>query len=233
MLGIKEISIGQADIIKSIAIFYLLLVGNYIGTSLFTCFQINYIKEHKYLQLIISFLLFYFLVIIVSDTGKLEFTPPIEKLIYSLFYFLMFIVVMRLDMVITAMVLSFIFIIYFIELNKNFYLDKGSKIDNIGDNEIYNNNQYWITTNWPVRVRLFKVNKDDFIIINKIEGIIYYIIILLLVIGFISYGGEIHDTVKNSKNLTWLDVFYNTDICKLKDRKSFWHYYKAGLGLKI
>jgi hypothetical protein len=29
----KEISVGQADLIKSFAIFYLLLVGNYIGTS--------------------------------------------------------------------------------------------------------------------------------------------------------------------------------------------------------
>ena len=55
---LKEISVGQADLIKSFAIFYLLLVGNYIGTSLFTCFQINYIKEHKWLQLVISFLLF-------------------------------------------------------------------------------------------------------------------------------------------------------------------------------
>ena len=42
---LKEISVGQADLIKSFAIFYLLLVGNYIGTSLFTCFQINYIKH--------------------------------------------------------------------------------------------------------------------------------------------------------------------------------------------
>ena len=59
------------------------------------------------------------------------------------------------------------------------------------------------------------------------------IIIILLVIGFISYGGEIHDTVSRSKNLTWIDVFSDTNICKLKDRKGFWHYFKVGLGLKI
>jgi hypothetical protein len=230
---LKEISVGQADLIKSFAIFYLLLVGNYIGTSLFTCFQINYIKQHKWLQLVISFLLFYFLVTLVSDTGKLEFTPPIEKFTYSLFYFFAFLIVMRLDMVITVIVLMLIFIIYFIELNKDFYLDIGSQIDNPLDQDIYNNNQYWITFNWPIKVRLFKVKKEDFVLINKFERILYYIIIILLVIGFISYGGEIHDTVSRSKNLTWIDVFSDTNICKLKDRRGFWHYFKVGLGLKI
>jgi hypothetical protein len=55
----------------------------------------------------------------------------------------------------------------------------------------------------------------------------------LLVIGFISYGGEIHDTVKRNKNLTWIDVVTDTDVCRLKNRKSFLHYLKVGLGLKI
>ena len=230
---IKEISVGQSDLIKSFAIFYLLIVGNYIGTSLFTCFQINYIKEHKWLQLVIAFFLFYFLVIIVSDTGHLEFTPPIEKFIYSLFYFFAFLLVMRLDIFITVMVLVIIFIIYFIELNKDFYLDMGSQIDNPLDQDIFNDNNFWITLDWPIKVRLFKVKKDDFVLLNKFERILYYIIILLLVIGFISYGGEIHDTVKRSKNLTWVDVFLDTNICKLTDRRGFWHYFKVGLGLKL
>jgi hypothetical protein len=55
----------------------------------------------------------------------------------------------------------------------------------------------------------------------------------LLVVGFISYGGEIHDTVSRSKNLTWFDVIGDTSLCKLKDRRSFWHYFKVGLGLKL
>ena len=41
----------------------------------------------------------------------------------------------------------------------------------------------------------------------------------LLLIGFISYGGELHDTVKHSKNMTWFDVFSDTNICHLKERK--------------
>jgi len=230
---IHEISQNQSELIKSFAIFYLLLVGNYVGTSIFTCFQINYIQKNKWLQILISFLLFYFLVTLVSDTGKLEFTPPIEKFVYSIFYFIGFLVVMRLDMRISALVLLLIFILYFLELNKDFYLDRGNDITDPIDQDIYNSNRYWITFNWPYKIRLFKVNKLDFRFINQIETIIYYIIIFLLVVGFISYGGEIHDTVKRSKNLTWLDIVTDTDICRLKDRKSFLHYLKVGIGLKI
>lgn len=230
---LKQISQTQSDLIKSFAVFYLLLVGNYIGDSLFTCFQINYIKTHRWIQLFIAFLLFYFLVSLVSNTGKLEFTPPIEKLVYSIAYFFGFLIVMRLDLVITALVLLLIFIIYFIELNKDFYLDRGSEINDPIDQDVYNSNQYWITFDWPYKIRLFQVKSDDFIIINKIETIIYYIIIFLLVIGVISYGGEIHDSIKNSKNLTWVDVILNKDVCRLNERKSFFHYLKIGLDIKL
>ena len=230
---LKQISQTQSDLIKSFAVFYLLLVGNYIGDSLFTCFQINYIKTHRWIQLFIAFFLFYFLVSLVSNTGKLEFTPPIEKLVYSIAYFFGFLIVMRLDLVITALVLLLIFIIYFIELNKDFYLDRGSEINDPIDQDVYNSNQYWITFDWPYKIRLFQVKSDDFIIINKIETIIYYIIIFLLVIGVISYGGEIHDSIKNSKNLTWVDVILNKDVCRLNERKSFFHYLKIGLDIKL
>lgn len=229
----KEISTHQADLIKSFAIFYLFLVGNYIASSIFTCFQINVIKNNKTLQLFIAFLLFYFLVTLVSDTGKLEYTPPIEKLMYTIGYFLGFLVLMRLDVVISGLVLLLILIIYFLELNKDFYLDRGENITNSKDKEIYENNKYWITFNWPYKIRLFPVNKNDFKIINRIETIIYYIIIFLLIIGFISYGGEINDTLMKNKTLTWITVITDTNVCKIKDRKSFWHYFKIGLGVKI
>jgi hypothetical protein len=229
----KEISVGQADLIKSFAIFYLLLIGNYIAPSIFTCFQINFIKNNNTLQLFIAFLLFFFLVTLLSNTGKLEYTPPIQKLLYSIFYFLGFLVAMRLDILLSVCVLFLIFLIYFIELNKDFYLEAGDQIQNPLDKDIYLKNQYWFTLNWPFNVRLFPVKKSDFIIINKIETVIYYLIIFLLVIGFISYGGEIHDTLKRTNNLTWIDIITDTSICRLKDRRSFWHYLKVGLGIKI
>jgi hypothetical protein len=230
---INEISTAQADLIKSFAIFYLLLVGNYIGGSLFTCFQIKFIQSHKFLQLIIAFFLFYFLVTLVSNTGDLELTPPIEKLLYSLFYFIGFLIVMRLDVRISSIVIILIFIIYFIELNKDYYLEGDNQIHNVKDKLVFENNQYWITINWPFQVRLFPVNKQDFKYINQIENGIYYIIILLLVGGFISYAGEIRDTLKTKKNITWFDIITDTEICKLKEKKSFLHHLKVGLGVKI
>ncbi len=231
--SLNEISVLQADIIKSFALFFTLLISNFIIGSIFTCYQINHIRTHKWIQLILAFFLFYFLVGIVSNTGKLELTPPIEKLFNSIFYFFAFLIVMRLDLFISIMVLILVFIIYFIELNKDFYLEKGHEIDNLNDKAIYNQNKYWITLNWPIKIRLFPVVNSDFKIINKLETVLYYIIIGLLIIGFISYGGEIHDTVSRSKNLTWFDVIGDTGLCKLKDRRGFWHYFKVGLGLKL
>jgi hypothetical protein len=151
---------------------------------------------------------------LISNTGKLEYTPPIEKLIYSFVLFL-------------------IFVIYFLELNKDFYLEAGNEIDNNIDQDIYKSNQYWVTLNWQFKVRLFPVKKTDFTIINKLETVIYYLIILLLVLGFIVYGGEIHDTLRRTKNLTLIDIITDTNICRLEDRKSLWYYLKVGLGVKI
>jgi hypothetical protein len=229
---LQQISETQADLIKSFALFYLLLVGNYVGQSIFTCVQIKAIKKHKWLPLVISFFLFYFLVTVISDTGKVEFVPPIEKLINSIFYFMGFLILMRLDITISALVLLLIFVLYFLELNKDFYLDVGASITNKQDQDIYNANKYWITFNYPYKIRLFQVKPSDFDIINLVESVIYYIIIALLVIGFISYGGEIHDTVKNS-NLTWFDVITDTNICRLQNKKSILHYLTAGIGIKL
>ena len=50
---IKEISIEHADLIKSFAVFYLLVVGNYVGNSIFTCSQIKFIENRKDIQLFI------------------------------------------------------------------------------------------------------------------------------------------------------------------------------------
>ena len=69
--------------------------------------------------------------------------------------------------------------------------------------------------------------------LNKVETVIYYTIICLLVVGFISYGGEIRDTVKTNKTLTWIDVITDTEICRLQNRKSFWHYLTTGLGIYL
>ena len=51
---------------------------------------------------------------------------------------------------------------------------------------------------------------------------------MLLILGFIAYCGEIKDTLVKNKHLSWIDVFTDTQICKLNEKKSFWHYLKIG-----
>jgi hypothetical protein len=62
---------------------------------------------------------------------------------------------------------------------------------------------------------------------------LYVLIYVLVILGLIAYGGEIKETLRNKKDLTWFDVFVDTNICNLKDRLPVYHYIKLGLGLKI
>jgi hypothetical protein len=224
MLGLfNEITYTQADMVKSFAVFLMIIFGARIGDSLINCEQLIFLKNSKWFNLVASFFLFYFLVTIFSNTGNFEHISPIVKIMYSIIYFLVFLMVMRLDMRISFFVFLLIFTIYFIELNKDYYLDQKNK---------NHTNKFLISIDWPFKLQLIPINKEFLSVLNKIEQMLYYIILLLLVLGFISYGGEIRDTVKSSR-LTWFDVVTDTNFCKIKDRKGFWHYFKMGLGLKI
>jgi hypothetical protein len=154
MLNITE---TQADIIKLCSIFYLSLIANYIGTGLFPRKLMNTITTHKPIQLFSAFLLLFFSVNLSTSTDK---SSPIEKLFHSFIYFIGFIIVIRLDMIVSALIILFIFIIYFIELNKDFYLEPCSH--DADNNKIDDNNKHWITFNTPYKIRLFKVNQSDF-----------------------------------------------------------------------
>ena len=228
----KGITDVQSDLFKSFAIFYLLIVGAYIGDGIFTCYQRRFITQHHNVQLGIAFVSFYFLVILVSDSGNLQLTPPVERILYALVYFIGFLVMMRLDPTISVAVLVAIFLIYFIEQNKEYYLEKGKKISGREDREAYLEKQYWITMDWPVKVRLFKVHRDDFDIVNIVEQVIYYIAIILLVIGFVAYSGEVKHTLRTNKNMSWLQVITDANICKLKKDKALWDNFLIGLGLE-
>ena len=219
----NEITYTQADMVKSFAAFLMIIFGARIGDSLINCEQLEFLKNSKWFNLTASFFLFYFLVSIFSNTGNFEEISPIVKFVYSIIYFLVFIIVMRLDMRISIFVFILIFTIYFIELNKDYYLDEKNK---------NKNNDFLISIDWPFKIQMIPINHEFFTTLNKIENLLFYAILLLLVFGFISYGGEIKDTVKSSK-LTWIDVVTNTKFCKIKDRKGFWHYFKMGLGLKL
>jgi len=224
----KEISIGQADLIKSFAVFYLIIFSNTV-LGLFTCQQVNFVQKNKHVLIVIAFSLFYFLVTSVSNTGDLEFIPPIQKLIYTIIYFMIFLITTRLDFRVMFAVLFIIFTIYFIEINKNYYLELGNKIHDTNDKNIYDNYmKFWITLDYPYKIRLFPIKTEHFIIINKIEYLLYSLIYILLIFGFIAYCGEIKDTLVKHKHLSWVDVFTDTEICKLNERKPFWYYLKIG-----
>jgi len=225
---LKEISIRQSDLINSFAIFYLIILSNTV-LGLFTCHQINFIKKNKHVVIIIAFLLFYFLVTLGSVTGNLKFIPPIQKFIHSIIYFLIFLITTRLDFRVMFAVLVLIFTIYFIEINKDYYLELGKTIHDKKEKNIYDQyTKYWITLDYPYKIRLFPLRAEHFIVINKIEYVLYSLIYLLLILGFIAYCGEIKDTLVKNKHLSWIDVFTDTEICKLNEKKSFWHYLKIG-----
>ena len=227
----KDISLYQADLLKSVAIFYLLILGNFI-TGLFTCNQKNFIQNNKMVQTIIAFGLFYFLVTLVSNTGNLEVIPPIQKLLYTFAYFFIFLLSIRLDFRVMVAIICLVVLVYFIELNKEYYLELGSTLTNNADKQVYDDHAYWITLDWPFKVRLFPINPDQFSIINKIENILYYFIITFMVLGLVAYRGEITIALHKRNDLSWFQVFSDTHKCKIAQRLPFLHYVSVGLGLK-
>lgn len=222
----------QTDLIKSFAIYFTLIVGNFVVGSVFTCHQIEFIKSHVWLQRGLSFLLFYLLVGLVSTTGQLEFVPPIQKIFTSFVYFVCFLLMMRLDMTISVMVLILVFVIYFIELNRDFYMERGKQIQDKEEQRVYQENRYWFTLNTPVMIRWLPVQTHHFQVLSMIEQVIYYLILALLFIGFVAHAGEMREFMSKHNRihaLSWKDVLLNTQDCKLTDRKSVWHYFRQGL----
>jgi hypothetical protein len=227
----QDISLYQADLLKSVAIFYLLILSNFI-TGIFTCNQKNFIQNNKMVQTIIAFGLFYFLVTLVSNTGNLEVIPPIQKLLYTFVYFFIFLISIRLDFRVMVAIICLVVLVYFIELNKEYYLELGSTLTNNDDKKVYNDHAYWITMDWPFKVRLFPINPDQFSIINKFENVLYYFIIIFMVLGLVAYRGEITIALHKRKDLSWFEVFSDTHKCKIAQRLPFLHYVSVGLGLK-
>jgi hypothetical protein len=224
----------QADMIITFAMFYMIILSNNIR-GIFTCRQTTFFEKNKPLVYLTSFVLFYFLASLVSNTQGLRYVPPIHKLLYTFVYFLIFLITTRLDFKITFVVLALIFFIYFIELNKNFYLNhKDSENNDLEPSKLQKEySKHWITLDYPFKIRLFHVKSNHFVLIDKLEKMLYVLIYILVILGLIAYGGEIKDTLKNKKDLSWFDVFADTDICNLQDRRPLYHYIKLGLGLKI
>ena len=222
----------QKDMFITFAMFYMIVFGNFTK-NIFTCRQIYFFENNKYFIYFVSFILFYFLCSLLSNIGTLKYEPPIQKLLYTIIYFLFFLLTIRLDFKITFLVLAIIFLIYFINLNKNFYLENKNSQNNL--HEQYNNKStnYWIHLDFPFKINLIPIKKTHFDIIDKIEYILFFCVYILIFLGLLAYGGEIKDTLTSKKEVTWFDVFADTKICHMKDKRPFTHYVKLGLGLKL
>jgi hypothetical protein len=232
MTLLEEISISKVDFVKSIALFYIIILGNFVP-GIFTCSQKKFINSSKFILILITFMVFFFIVTIVSDTGNNIFIPPIQKLMYTILYFIIFLFSMRMDLRITLIILSLLILVYFIELNKTYYLNTGDQITNMEEKSVYQDHAYWITLDFPTKIRLFPVKPDQFEFVNKLETIIYYVVVVLIILGVIAYRGEITETLHKKTDVSWFDIVIDTNECKITDRLPLSHYIKAGLGYNI
>ena len=127
-----------------------------------------------------------------------------------------------------------IFITYFIEKNKEYYIElfKNNKKYELDKNKNpYYNYDYWITFDYPIKIRLFKVTKTQINSTANIIDILYYIIILLIVFGFICYAGELKLLMKNP-DVTWKHIFLNDIKCGFRHPdKPLLYYFKSGLNI--
>ena len=227
-----QISPGNIDLVKSFALFYILILATFLY-NLFTCYHLKFILDNKMVQYVSGFFLFYFLVSLSPTTEDNEVIPPIQKLLYTVMYYILFILTTRLDIKIMLWVLILVMAIYFIEINKDYFLNMDMKKLQSANANVYNDHMYWITFDYPFKVRLFPVKTSDFEIINTVEGLLYYCIFILIFVGLIAYGGELKEQIKNHKSVNWFKVFTDTKICDFKNRKSFFYYFKQGLSLSL
>jgi hypothetical protein len=217
------------DIIKSLALFYLIILTPYLS-GIFTCFQKKQLEQNKAIPFILGFFLFYFLVILMSDNTNIKFAPPLQKFFYTFIYYVLFLLTTRIANRILVIILILLFLTYFIEINRQYYLHTETNKLKQNEKEVYLSHQYWITLDWPIKIRLFKVEPQQFNTVDKIEPIIFIIVVMLVVFGLIAYIGELKDTDKNN-NINWKYLFDNVEICKVQHNKPLFYYFKKGLGL--
>ena len=217
------------NIVKSITLFYLIILTPYLS-GIFTCYQKKQLEKNKSIPFILGFFLFYFLVILISDATAIKYAPPLQKFFYTFIYYLLFLLTTRIDNRILLIILIILFVTHFIEINRTYYLNTETKYLTKTEKDIYFSHQHWITLDWPIKIRLFKVEPRQFNMIDKIETILYVIITILVVIGLIAYIGELKVTLQNKKfNVGYL--FNDDKICNVKHNKTIFYYLKKGLGI--
>ena len=239
-----EINRIVSNIVSILIAFYCILYASK-AQIIFTCQQDAINKKYKFLQYIFTFGIFYFLAVFVDKT-EVE-LPPVQKLINCFFYFILFLIINRLDYTLTIIVLGLFCLLYFIFLNKEYYytvdpatntveLNTNSKnsmklvskiskysLDIEKSSKIIQSHQYWITIDYPFTLRLFKVTIPQYYYLSLLNKFIVLCIIICSILGFINYIGLLKYTYKN--NITLYNILFENPNCKpLNFKLGFFDY---------
>ena len=77
-------------------------------------------------------------------------------------------------------------------------------------------------------INLFKVEKEHFDWLSKLESVLYYVIVCLSLFGIIAYKGELQEAMKTTK-INLYDILITNEACNLKSNKTLLHYFIEGL----
>lgn len=208
-------------LIAALSAFYLIVFSTYLS-FLFTCNVDNAIKNNQKLIIVMGYFLFFYLVTIANKT--LIDDHPIENMLITLLYYIVFLFTTRMDIKITFIAILIIFIINFMELNKEHYrLLMKNKTD---DKKIY-----WFTLHKPININLFEANESQLIFINDIQHILNYGLYILIAVGFLSFYGEMKYMKKN-KNMPFYKLFFDRNICELRDNRSIYQNILHAINIK-
>ena len=167
----------EIDILKVLFIFYLLIFSAQIH-NIITSLTITKLTNNIVFQYILIFFFFFFLVSAISNTPNLINIEPIQKLIYSIFYFALFILTLNIHNTLRCIIFILLIICYFVDMNYEHYyiLLKNNP----------NKKYYWITWRYPI-INIYQVNLHQLYVLNKINTYLIYSIYILFFIGVILF----------------------------------------------
>ena len=166
----------QIDILKVLFVFYLLIFSSQIH-NIFTSLKITKFTDNIGIQYILIFCVFFFFVSSISNTKKLMDIEPIQKLIYSIFYFILFILTLKINTILRNIIFTLLILCYFLDMNYDHYYI-------LLMNNSNNNKYYWITWKYP-SINMFPVNLQQLDVLNKINIYLTYCIYILFTFGII------------------------------------------------
>ena len=195
----------RTDLIKVLFIFYLLIYSGQIHNT-FTCLKINNVTNNIVVKYILIFFIFYFLVTYVSNTQGVTHLSPIQKLLVTIFYYFIFLIILKINNVLRNVILALFGICYFMDINRDYF------------EVVFKDNSKEVTYMIQTKsLKLFPVKRQHILYINNTIYTLLIIIAVLMVIGLIRYLLEVRYLM--SKNLKLFDIlFYN--VCTIKDAKT-------------